>query len=121
MQKYFLPRSKALKSYSTALRNNATKQENYLWYKFLRNIKPQWNRQRIVGIYILDFYCHKMKLAIELDGSQHYATDRAMDYDENRTIFLNTFGIKVLRFTNVEIDKNFNGVCETIIYEMRNR
>ena len=108
-----LPRDKALKSRSSELRTNATKQENRLWYEFLRNIKPRFTRQRIIGKYIVDFYCHKAALVIELDGSQHYEPE-AMEYDENRTAYLNDLGIYVLRFTNSEVDTNFEGVCQAV-------
>ena len=54
------------------LRKNATKEENHLWYDFLRTYPVQFLRQKPFGPYIVDFYCHKAKLAIELDGSQHY-------------------------------------------------
>ena len=95
------------------LRKNATKQENSLWYEYLRDFRPRFTRQRIVGSYILDFYCGAAKLAIELDGSQHFEPE-AMEYDKIRTKFLESLGIVVMRFTNVDIDRSFEGVCITI-------
>ena len=109
----FLPRDKALKPRSRELRTKATKQENRLWYDFLRHSKPRFTRQRIIGRYIVDFYCHEAALVIELDGSQHYEPG-AMEYDEARTAYLNALDIHVLRFTNTEIDTNFEGVCAAI-------
>ncbi len=106
-------RNKNLKEFSRKLRNNATKQENHLWYDFLRTYPKQFYRQRIIGDYIVDFYCPKAKLVIELDGSQHY-DDNAEKYDENRTKYLQSLGLSVLRFTNDDINKNFSGVCEMI-------
>ena len=109
----FLPRNKELKLPSRELRTDATKQENHLWYDFLRNYRPRFTRQRIVNNYILDFYCHEAALAVEVDGSQHYEKEAA-DYDTARTEYLNGLGIEVMRFDNREVDGNFVGVCETI-------
>ena len=108
-----IPRNKSLKPKSTALRNNATKQENHLWYDFLRNYPLQFYRQRIIGEYIVDFYCPKAKLIIELDGMQHYEKD-AVEYDNNRTKAFEEFNLCVIRFSNYEIDNNFKSVCERI-------
>jgi len=107
------PYNFALKPRAQNLRKNATRQENHLWYDFLRTFKPRFTRQRIVGNYILDFFCPQIMLAVELDGSQHLAAE-VMAYDKTRTEYLNALGIQVLRFTNFEIDKNFNGVREGI-------
>ena len=105
-----LPRDKKLKECSRELRNNATKQENHLWYDYLRHHCKQFYRQRIIGRYIVDFYCPKAKLVIELDGSQHYEDD-AQEYDRIRTEYLTALGLHVLRFSNADVDKNFQGVC----------
>ena len=102
-----------LKSRARELRNNATKQVNRLWYEYLRDFRPRFTRQRVMGNYILDFYCGTAKLAVELDGSQHYEQE-AMEYDKTRTRFLESLGIKVMRFTNIDVDKSFEGVCITI-------
>jgi len=99
------------------LRINATKQENHLWYDFLRNYRPRFTRQRIVGNYILDFYCADAKLAVELDGSQHYEENNKK-YDCIRTQFLHTMNIKVIRFSNLEVDEKFEGVCKAIDKEI---
>ncbi|MCL2562974.1 MAG: endonuclease domain-containing protein [Oscillospiraceae bacterium] len=108
-----LPRNKNLKPRSSELRNNATKQENRLWYDFLRKRRPPFYRQRIIGNYIVDFYCPKAKLVIELDGAQHYE-DEAMEYDMLRTEYLNSCGLSVLRFSNKEVDACFEGVCQSV-------
>ena len=65
------PYNKNLKPVAQELRRNATKQENHLWYDFLREFRPRFTRQRIVGSYVLDFFCLQARLAVELDGSQH--------------------------------------------------
>ena len=99
-----LPRNKSLRTLSTNLRNNATPQENKLWYEFLRTYPVRFNRQRIVGNYILDFYCAKARVAVELDGSQHYET-KGDNLDKKRTEYLESFDIFVLRFSNLEINE----------------
>ena len=84
------------------LRKNATKEENHLWYDFLRTYPVQFLRQKPFGPYIVDFYCHKAKLAIELDGSQHYEGN-GPEQDKIRTAYLQEVEkIRVLRFTNLE-------------------
>ncbi len=92
------------------LRKVMTPQERHLWYDFLQKYPIKVYKQRPIGKYIADFYCSKAKLVIELDGSQHY-TDEAMDYDDNRTYVMNQFGIEVMRFSNYDVDRNFEGVC----------
>ena len=67
----------------------------------------------MINNYILDFYCHSAALAIELDGPQHYE-EEAIEYDKARTEYLNGLGIEVLRFTNKDLDINFNDVCKSI-------
>ena len=105
--------NKELTYKSRSLRKKATKEENRLWYDFLRNHKLKFTRQKIIDNYILDFYCAKIKLAIEIDGSQHYDEIGAVK-DEERTYTLNKLGISVLRFTNGEINNQFDEVCEYI-------
>ena len=92
---------------------NATKQEGILWHTYLKNASFHFYRQYRVGDYILDFYCPKKHLAIELDGGQHYE-DAAIAYDSKRTEFLNQQWITVLRYTNDEIDKTLYAVIDSI-------
>lgn len=99
--------------FAKQLRSNATKQENKLWYDFLSGYKPRFQRQKAIDKYIVDFYCHKANLVIELDGSQHYTPD-GRAYDEYRTSILGEYEIYVLRFTNKQVDENFEGVCKYI-------
>lgn len=99
-----------LKSKSRRLRKDMTKQEKHLWYDFLQSYPVKFYRQRSVGNFILDFYCSQAGLAIELDGSQHYS-DQGELFDNFRTQIINTYGIKVLRFSNLDIDTNFQGIC----------
>jgi len=112
-EKEFLPRNKKLNLLSRELRNNMTPQEKRLWYDFLKGQPYQFNRQRIIGGYIADFYCDKLKLVIELDGSQHHEPD-AVEFDRQRTEFFVNLGLIVLRFDNRDIERNFTGVCMKI-------
>ena len=90
-----------------------TKEERKLWYDYLRNYPYQFRRQVAFGNYILDFYCAAAKLAIELDGSQHYEQE-GQEYDSRRTAYLNRAGIMVLRFSNTDVMRNLTGVCQMI-------
>ena len=104
-------------SLAKTLRKNMTKEEKHLWYDYLKPYRQTYGvaftRQKIIDNYIVDFYCPKAKLVIELDGSQHYEEDAA-DYDIARTRFLNKLGIKVIRYTNRDINTRFSDVCGDI-------
>ena len=113
MTKEYLPREKAFNAFSRNLRNNMTKQEKRLWYDFLKKYSLRFYRQRIIGNYVVDFYCDKAKLVLELDGSQHYEAE-AMEYDLLRTKYLESLGLKIMRFANSDIDNHFEGVCKLI-------
>ena len=108
-----LPRNKKLRNHSSKLRNNATKQENKLWYQYLAKSPIRFVRQKPIDNYIVDFYCPVKKLVIEIDGSQHY-TDDGLEYDEIRSDLFVCLGLHVIRFTNEEIDFSFDKVCEVI-------
>ena len=95
------------------LRKDATPQEKRLWYDFLASYPVRFQRQKSIGRYIADFYCHRARLVIELDGAQHY-TEEARKYDEERSAALAEQGVQVLRILNGEVDNNFDGVCRTI-------
>ncbi len=95
------------------LRAGMTKEERHLWYDFLRSYPVRFSRQKVLGHYIADFYCAKAHLVVELDGSQHY-TEENLSKDAERTRFLESYGLQVLRVPNCEISKNFEGVCLTI-------
>ena len=103
------------------MRREATREENHLWYDFLRTYPVQFRRQVPFDRYILDFYCAKAKLAIELDGSQHYKGE-GPEYDSLRTKYLRQgYGIHVLRFANSAVNDDFQGVCRRINEEVRKR
>ena len=105
-----LPYKDVLIPKAKELRKNATKQENHLWYDYLRTYPIRFQRQKAISGFIADFYCHQAKLVIELDGSQHYTQDGRL-YDEERSMVFAKFGIQVLRFSNAEIDRQFPEVC----------
>ena len=102
-----------LVSYAKELRNNMTKEERHLWYDYLKGYPVRFQRQKILGHYIADFYCAKAKLVVELDGSQHYEEDGLVK-DQIRTEFLEGYELTILRIPNNAVGKNFSGVCEYI-------
>ena len=95
------------------LRKNATSQENHLWYDILSKYEVRIQRQKAIDNFIADFYCNKAKLIIEIDGSQHY-TEEGRKKDEFRTEILEGYDLRVIRFTNYQINTNFQGVCRYI-------
>lgn len=95
------------------LRKRATPQENHLWYDFLSKHEIRFQRQKAIDHFIADFYCHKAKLIIEIDGSGHF-TKEGVQKDELRTSILEGYDLKVIRITNRQINTNFHGVCEYI-------
>ena len=104
---------KSERSKAQTLRKNMTKEERRLWYDFLKAYPVQFRRQYAVGNYIVDFYCYKAKLVVELDGSQHYEP-KGQEYDLCRTAFLQKQGLTVMRFSNLDVLQRFAGVCEQI-------
>ena len=91
-----------------------TKEERHLWYDFLKTMPITVNRQKVIGNYIVDFYIATSRIVIEIDGSQHYS-DEGIVKDAKRDKYLNNLGIKVLRYTNLDINQRFEGVCEDIL------
>ena len=109
-----------LKSRRKKLRNNSTPAEQLLWSMLQHNNLGgnKFRRQHSVGPYILDFYCPSERLAVELDGDSHF-TDEAIEYDRERTAYLNALGIKVLKLLNTDVYDNLNAVCEGILEEIK--
>ena len=106
---------------SQQLRKEMTKEERHLWYDYLRGNDVQFRRQVPVGPYFLDFYAYEVRLAIELDGSQHYE-EKGKNYDFRRTEYLKReHGIDVIRFSNADVMQNFEGVCQSIGLEVEKR
>ncbi len=106
--------NRKLTGVSKTLRKNMTKQERHLWYDFLKDLPVTVNRQKVIGKYIVDFYCASAKIAIELDGSGHYS-EAGEKKDKERDLFLSKQGIKVLRYSNTDVNENFESVCEHIL------
>ena len=95
------------------LRKNMTKQEVKLWYGYLSKYPVRILRQKVISGYIVDFYCSKARLVIELDGNQHY-TQEGLEYDAERYKLLEAYGIETIRFKNEEVEKNFYRTCQII-------
>ena len=102
------------------LRREMTPHERKLWYLFLRKYPVKIYKQRIIGRFIVDFYYASAKLVIEVDGSQHYKP-QGMTYDAERSAFLSSLDLEVLRFSNRDIDREFHGVCEQIDITIQSR
>ena len=105
--------NKSLIPFAKKLRKNMTKEERHLWYDFLRDYPVRFVRQKVLGRYIVDFYCAGANLVVELDGSQHYAPHEA-EQDRIRTALLEGYGLRIIRIPNNAIAENFRGVCEYI-------
>ena len=106
-----------LTSNAKELRKEMTEEERKLWYKFLKNLPIRFLRQKVIDEYIVDFYCSKAKLVIEVDGTQHYL-DEGKKRDCVRDKNLRARGLKVLRFANNQINFEFEAVCECIYREI---
>jgi very-short-patch-repair endonuclease len=106
---------KKSKVLSQHLMNNMTDAENMLWLKLRRKQLKGYPfyRQKIIGKYIVDFYCPKANLVIELDGGQHYS-ETGQEKDRTRDNVLREMGIKVLRFSDGDVFENIGGVMEGI-------
>ena len=100
------------------LRKNMTKEEKHLWYDFLKSYPIKFYRQKVIENYIVDFYCSKAKLVIELDGSQHYEKAQS-EYDQKRDRYLEGIGYKVLRYSNLDVNLRFPEVCEDIFLHIQ--
>ena len=106
-------RNRELVSNARNLRREMTKEERHLWYDYLRLHPVKFRRQAVFGKFIVDFYCAKANLVIELDGSQHYDPQN-QQADRIRTEYLEKFGVTVIRIANTDVTRNFRGVCEYI-------
>jgi very-short-patch-repair endonuclease len=110
---------KKLKKLSRQLRENMTDAERHLWAKIrMKQLKGyQFYRQKPVGDFIVDFFCPKAKLVIEIDGS-HHLIGETVEYDRIRDDYLSSLGLRVLRFTNNDVLSHTNGVVEKIAEEV---
>ena len=111
--KHQRPYNPAMTPRAQELRREATPQEKHLWYDFLSTYPFRFLRQRVIGSYIVDFYCHEARLVVEIDGGQHY-TAEGLEYDRHRTAFLESLQLQVIRFTNRDVEQHFEHVCKMI-------
>ena len=115
-----IPKDNSQLNTARRLRKDMTPHERKLWYLFLRHYPVKIYKQRIIGRYIVDFYCASAKLVIEVDGSGHY-DPQGMAHDGERSAFLQGLGLEVLRFSNRDIDRDFQGVCAQIDLTIQTR
>jgi len=109
-----LPYNKKLVANAQELRKNMTPEEKHLWYDFLKRLPMNVRRQHNIENYIVDFYIAEKKIVIEIDGRQHKMPNHILS-DKERDQVLSTWGIKVLRYTNKDINSNFNSVAKDIL------
>jgi very-short-patch-repair endonuclease len=110
---FHLPYNPDLLDSARSLRKNLTVAERMLWRGFFKNFKYRVLRQRPIDNFIVDFYCPKMKLVIEIDGATHF-TEEGKGLDQERTGILEAYGLRVIRFSNQDVIEHFSHVCETI-------
>ena len=115
-----IPKDNSQLENAKRLRRETTPHERKLWYLFLRKYPVKIYKQRIIGTFIVDFYCASANLVIEADGYQHYEP-QGMAYDTDRSVYLSALGLEILRFSNRDIDRDFCGVCRKIDITIQNR
>jgi len=112
-----IPVSEEMKKKRKELRQHMTPEENHLWYDFFLHYK-KWTvdfiHQKVIGHYIVDFFCPEFGLIIEIDGGQHF-TEEGRKYDARRTRCLIHWGFEIVRYSNKVVHENFPGVCQDII------
>jgi very-short-patch-repair endonuclease len=110
---------KHLSIYARTLRKEMTGSELFLWSKIrLKQLNAyQFYRQCVIDRYIVDFFCPRARLVIEVDGGQHYS-DEMIEDDKKRDYILNIRGLKVLRFNNTDVLSNIDGVVGKIIADL---
>ena len=105
---------KKLVKNAQVLRKCMTKEERKLWFQFLKRLPVTVHRQHNIGEYIVDFYIAKYKTVIEIDGLQH-GEEKHAQADKKRDETLSRLGIRVLRYTNKDVNEIFNAVAEDIL------
>ena len=113
-------RNPDLTANARALRQDMSKAERHLWYDFLSSYPARFQRQKVLGRYIADFYCAEAKLVVEVDGPSHQGEEARL-YDQRRTAFLEEYGLAVLRVNNEAVLKHFNEVCDAIHVTIQRR
>ena len=117
-----LPYNSKLKTKARILRSNMTDAEQFLWARLRRKqmLGMPFYRQKPIGQFIVDFYAPRVGLVIELDGGQHFEPEQ-QHYDQQRSLFLEQQGLTVLRFTNLDVFKNIEGVMEIVFCAVQNK
>ena len=110
-------KNKKLTPIAKTLRKNMTKEEKRLWYDFLKKLPITVHRQKVIGPYVVDFYCATASLVIELDGSQHYE-EQGKAEDAVRDAYLSKQGLFVARYSNLDIQRRFDAVCRDILKKL---
>ena len=110
--------NKKLTEIARYLRKNMTEEEKYLWYDFFKKLPVEVKRQKNIGNYIVDFYIASEKIVIEIDGLQHKMPENE-EADKKRDEYLSNLGIKVLRYSNKDINSNFYNVCNDILKNLK--
>ena len=112
--------NKNLTANARTLRKNMTREERHLWYDFLKEYPVRFLRQKVIGGFIVDFYCHSARLIIELDGGGHYEEEKEKS-DRKRTEEIESRGLLVIRIPNNEVNGNFRAVTEFIDAKVKER
>lgn len=105
--------NKNLTDFSKKLRREMTKQEKHLWYDYFKKLPITVHRQKVIDNYIVDFYIAEKKLAVEIDGEEHFIGSRPLK-DKLRTKRLNSLGVRVIRYSNYDVTANFRNVCDDL-------
>jgi very-short-patch-repair endonuclease len=108
-----LPYNPNLVEAARSMRKNPTEAEKMLWQEFLKGFRFRVLRQRPIDNFIVDFYCPRMKLVIEIDGAKHF-TDEWKGADKERTKILEAYGLRVVRISNHDVINHFFQVCKRI-------
>ena len=114
-----IPKKDGLLNHARQLRRDMTPQERKLWYLFLKTYPIKVYKQRIIGPYIVDFYCASARLVIEIDGSQHFE-ETGKERDSARDGYLKSLGLGILRYSNADINVRFQSVCQDIHQHIQN-
>ena len=109
----FLDYRRRRKRSARSLRRDPTPAERKLWFEFLRDLPLRFSRQKPLGNYIADFYCASRLLIIEVDGDSHF-TNPGEAYDARRNTALEAQGVRIIRFTNLEVMEQFEAVCQGV-------
>lgn len=109
----YIPYNADMTNNARQLRKNMTESERKLWYCYLKDCGVRFYKQKQIESYIVDFYCARAKVVIEVDGDSHFNED-ALNYDKERTKVLERYGLSIIRFTYIDIKYRFQEVCSSI-------